>query len=161
MSNTNEIIPIQQIDEQHIKIEKRRKEIWNLFLQGFTQEQIAEKFKVSIKTISRDFKELKKESVQWMEALPKGEIQTYYRSIFETLERIIQELWKMYDDTEDNKLKITILNSIAQKRKHLVDVMNPKIMLELRAKIYDEIRDPYSYEDAMYRQRPKIDYGAL
>jgi len=38
----------------------RKQKIWNLITQGFTQEQIANKLKVSLKTISRDFQELKK-----------------------------------------------------------------------------------------------------
>jgi len=154
-------MPKQLTIEHNQKVENRRIEVWDLLMQGFTQQQIADKLDVSLKTISRDIKEIKKESVQWMESLPKGEIQMQYRSINETLGRIIQELWKMYDNNEDNKLKITILNSIAQKRKQLADIMNPKLMLEIRSKIYDEIRQPYLFEDTMHRQKPRIDYETL
>jgi len=58
--------------EQPQDKEERKRRVWELVLQGFTQQQIAEKFDQSLKTISRDVQEIKKECAEWMEALPKG-----------------------------------------------------------------------------------------
>jgi len=46
--------------EQSQDKEERKRKVWELVLQGFTQQQIAEKFDLSLKTISRDIQELKK-----------------------------------------------------------------------------------------------------
>jgi len=89
--------------------EERKRKVWDLMLQGYTQQQIAEKFGVSLKTISRDFQELKKESAEWMEALPKGQIQVYHKSNLEIIEKVAQELWKLFENTEDEKLKLMVL----------------------------------------------------
>jgi len=60
----------------------RQQKVWDLFIQGFTQQQIADKLNVSAKTISRDFQQLKKESMEWMNALPEGEIQLNHKKKF-------------------------------------------------------------------------------
>lgn len=110
----------------------RKQKIWNLITQGFTQEQIANKLKVSLKTISRDFQELKKESIEWMNALPEGEIQLHHKKNFEMIDRVIQELWKIFERTKDEKEKIRILNIIAQKSKLHTDMMDTKHILAVR-----------------------------
>jgi len=151
----------QKIHGVNDKIEKRRHQVWTLFIQGFSLHQIAKKLDVCTKTISRDFKELKKQSVEWMDALPKGEIQMYYRSIQETLEKIIQELWEFYDKTDDQTVKITILKDIAEQRKQFAEVLNPTRLLNIRATIHKELRYPYFFEDKISLQRPPIDYEKL
>ena len=114
------------------EIYQRKQKIWNLITQGFTQEQIANKLKVSLKTISRDFQELKKESIEWMNALPEGEIQLHHKKNFEMIDRVIQELWKIFERTKDEKEKIRILNIIAQKSKLHTDMMDTKHILAVR-----------------------------
>ena len=85
----------------------------------------------------------------------------YYRSIRETLEKIIQELWEFYDKTDDQTVKITILKDIAEQRKQFAEVLNPTCLLNIRATIHEELRHPYFFEDKISRQRPPIDYEKL
>jgi len=93
----------------------RKQKVWDFLTQGFTQQQIADKLQVSLKTIFRDFQEIKKESIEWMETLPKGEIQLYYKTTFELIDTSINEMWKLFEKTEDEKLKLNILRTIIEK----------------------------------------------
>jgi len=138
--------------------EERKRQVWNLVLQGYTQQQIAEKFNVSLKTISRDFHELKKESAEWMETLPKGQIQMYHKSNFEVFEKVNMELWKLYEQTEDEKLKLKILNTIAEKRKLQVYLLDPKHLLQVRESIHNELAPKTSLTDIMTGVRTQIDF---
>jgi len=111
-----------QVKTQHtgtkeLEIESREGKVWSLFLQGYSQEKIAKKLEVSLKTISRDFKELKTKSIEWMDTLPEGEIQLYHRKNLETIQKVIQELWGLYENTKDETKKQSLLNQIAEKSK--------------------------------------------
>ena len=119
--------------------EERKRKVWDLMLQGYTQQQIAEKFCVSLKTISRDFQELKKESAEWMEALPKGQIQMYHKSNFEIIEKVTQELWKLFENTEDEKLKLKVLKTIAEKCKLKGNLLDSNRLLEVRDIVHSEL----------------------
>jgi len=122
------------------KIDERGKRVWSLLIQGFSQQQIADKLGVSAKTISRDYHQLKIDSIEWMEALPKGQIQLYHRTKFEMVERVTQELWELYENTEDQILKLKILSTIADKCKLYSDIMQPIQLFKIREMIHDELR---------------------
>jgi len=131
-------------------------------LEGYTQQQIAEKFDVSLKTISRDFQELKKESAEWMETLPKGQLQMYHKSNFEIIEQVTRELWKLFEETEDEKLKLKILNTIAEKRRLMQDMMNPSKLLRVRNQVHEELAPHSAFEPLNFtNERKKIDYEKL
>jgi len=142
--------------------EDRKSKVWELSLQGFTQQQIAKKFDVSLKTISRDFHELKKEAAEWMETLPKGQLQMYHKSNFEIIEQVTRELWKLYEETEDEKLKLKILNTIAEKRRLMQDMMNPSKLLRVRNEVHEELTPHSGFEPLNFsNERKKIDYEKL
>jgi len=139
----------------------RRKKTWDLYLQGFSQQDIAEKLNVSYKTISRDFHEMKKESARWMETLPKGEIQLYHKSNFEMLKKVSQELWNLFEKTEDEKLKLKILSTIADKSKLHSDMLDPSHFLKLRNQIHEELSPSNIFASPFDRKRSEIDYDNL
>ncbi len=140
----------------------RKQKGWELFIQGFRQQEIAEKLNVSYKTISRDFHELKKESVKWMETLPKGQLQMYHKSNFEIIEQVTRELWKLYEETEDEKLKLKILNTIAEKRRLVQEMMNPSKLLRVRNQVHEELTPHSAFEPLDFsNERKKIDYEKL
>jgi len=87
----------------------------------------------------KNFQELKKESAEWMETLPKGQIQMYYKSNFEIIEKVLQELWKLFENTEDEELKLKVLKTIAEKRKLQVDLLDSKRLLEVRDIVHREL----------------------
>jgi len=75
-----------------------------------------------------------------MEALPKGQIQLYHKTKFETVERVYQELWELYEKTEDQKLKLKILSTIAEKAKLYTDMIRPLQLFKIREMVHDELR---------------------
>jgi len=143
------------------KNDERRNRVWNLLTQGFTQQQIADKLQVSPKTIYRDFQEIKKESIEWMETLPKGEIQLYYKTTFELIDTSINEMWKLFEKTEDEKLKLNILRTIIEKCKLKVDLMDPNRLLKIRNTIHDELSPRNPFDNSFDFTRRKIDYEKI
>jgi len=125
-----------QRTSKELEIHLRKQKVWDLTLQGFTQEEIAEKLDVSTKTISRDAKEIKKDSIRWMDTLPRGQIQMYHRSNFETIERVIKELWKLFETTTDDKLKVKILKTIADNRKIHANLLERSDLMNLGSTLH-------------------------
>jgi len=101
-----------QMKTKEAEMYVRKQKIWNLIIQGVPQDKIAEKLGVSLKTVSRDFKEIKKDSIEWMDTLHEGQLQLYYRSDFETVNRINAELWEKFHNTKDEKFQAMILSRI-------------------------------------------------
>ncbi len=116
----------QPMSKKDLEIFLRRQKVWNLHIQGFTHEQIAKKIDVHPKTVSRDLNVLKIGAIEWMETLPEGEMQLYFKKNYEFFENLIQELFKIYENTKDVNLKIKILNEVAQKKKVQNDMLDPK-----------------------------------
>lgn len=93
----------------------RRRQIWNYYTQGYNQIQIAEKLKTSVKTIRRDFQSLKTESIEWFNQLRYGQIQMQHKSNYDSMSNVANELWKIYEKTEDDEKKLKILELISKK----------------------------------------------
>ena len=134
-----------------IEIEIRLQKVWSLFLQGFSQQKIAEKLHVSLKTISRDFQDLKTESMEWMDSLPEGEIQLHHKKNLESVEKVIQEFWNIYESTEDENKKLKLLNFIAEKSKLHSEMMRPNNLLKVRQDMQHELKIKKMYGSYPYQ----------
>ena len=110
----------------------RRQQVWSFFTQGYDQIQIAEKLGVSYKTISRDLQELKKDAKDWLENLPMGEIQLQQKKNFDSINRVGNELWQIYENTKDENKKVKILNLINTTSKSSSDLMSERHLLKTR-----------------------------
>ena len=149
---------------QPLEKEERKSQVWDLTLQGFTQEEIAEKLDVSTKTISRDAKEIKKDSIRWMDTLPRGQIQMYHLSNFETIERVNKELWKLFETTEDDKLKVKILKTIADNRKTHANLLERSDLMHLGNTLHQELspdKGGMIFDDTFAPKRQEIDYDQI
>ena len=129
----------QSTGNKESEIYRRKQRVSNLYRIGYNQREIAKKLDVSLKTISRDFIELKKEAVQWMEALTEGEIQLVHKRNLEISETTYQELFKLYQKTNDDNFKLKILKQIAVNSKMQDDKMNARNILKSRAAIRGEL----------------------
>ena len=118
-----------------LEILERKQKIWELHTLGFTQSQISEKLDVSLKTISRDYAELKQESLEWLDSLPKGEIQLEHQKNFETIKIVIQQLWDIYRQTKDEMKKVKILDEISKKSELQMKMMGWKSLLGLKYRV--------------------------
>lgn len=135
---------IQEKDEKESHISKeleimhRRQNVWTMLRMGMSQEKIAERLDVSVKTISRDYQELKNEAVEWMDTLPEGELQIHYKKSIEDVESIIRELWRIWNNTKDESMKVKILALIADKTKMNLEMIFGKNVLDIRSRIKTE-----------------------
>ena len=151
----------QPMSKKDLEVFLRRQKVWNLYIQGFTHEQIAKKEGVHPKTVSRDLNVLKIGAIEWMETLPKGEIQVYYKMTFELIDVSINEMWKLFEKTEDEKLKLNILRTITEKCKLKVDLMDPNRLLKIRDAIHDELSPRNPFDNSFDFTRRKIDYEKI
>ena len=125
---------------KELEIILRRQKVWSLHKQGFNQIEIAEKLGVSSKTVSRDFQDLKSEAIEWMNALPEGEVQLHHKKSIEGVEQVIQELWKNYQNTKNEGMKLRILALIADKTKMHSEMMSGKNVLAIRSHTQHELK---------------------
>src|SRR3972149_9174573 len=132
---------------KELQIILRRQKVWTMHKQGFNQIEIAEKLGVSSKTISRDFQDLKSEAIEWMNALPEGEVQLHQKKNIEGVEQVIQELWKNYKNTKNEGMKLRILALIADKTKMHSEMMNGKDMRSMRYTVQSELRRRIKYPE--------------
>ncbi len=82
--------------------DKRRLQVQELLLNGFTQERISEKLNISLSTTARTVKKIREGSTQWLTNLAEKDIAHIVR---ETLEGLKQDLMKLNDMLEDPAVK--------------------------------------------------------
>jgi len=141
-----------------------KQQVWEMTMQGFTQEQIAKEFRVSTKTISRAIHEIKKDSVRWMDTLPKGQLQIYHRANVESMEKVSMELWKLLEKTEDDDLKFRILIRIPEIRKKMSSLLEGQKVVELSETLHEKISptiNPRDVFDEMPPRPQEINYDNL
>jgi hypothetical protein len=111
---------------------------------------------VSSKTISRDFQDLKSEAIEWMDALPEGDVQLHHKKSIEGVEQVLQELWKNYKNTKNEGMKLRILALIADKTKMHSEMMNGKATRSMRSTWQSELRHRIKYPEQYegYRKCP-------
>ena len=118
----------------------RRQNVWKMHKMGLSQIKIAERLGVSVKTVSRDYQDLKNEAREWMDALPEGELQIHHKKSIEDVEDIIRELWSIWNNTKDESMKVRILALIADKTKMNLEMICGKNILDIRSRIQNELR---------------------
>jgi len=148
----------QKCPPKQLEIFLRQEKVWSLYLQGYTQIEISKKLNVDPKTISRDFNQLKIQSAQWMHALPKGEIQMHFKEKCEIIKRVTRELWKLNEYEDDPKLKLKILNSIADKTKLLSNTMESIKVFHVRDRLKHHLKHPQNNDNPLAEDPPEIDY---
>ena len=67
--------------------------------------------------MSRDLKILKKDAKDWFGDFRENQMSICHKSNYDSVQRIISELWKFYETMQDEDKKVEILNMIAQKSK--------------------------------------------
>jgi len=116
---------------------------------AFSPQQIAKKLNVNIKTISRDFQFLKKDSSLWLNNLPQGEIQLQIKKNHMIINSVIQELWKIYGETEDKDKKIKLLDLISNKSKIQLEMMDGNHLLKIRSMLEQELSPHSSFRRSL------------
>ena len=82
--------------------EKRRLEIQELNLAGFSQEKIAQKLGISISTVSRTIQKLREESNRWLVNLARRDYASLYK---EALDGLKQDLVYLHELSQKESVK--------------------------------------------------------
>jgi DNA-binding transcriptional regulator LsrR (DeoR family) len=82
--------------------EKRRLEIQELNLAGFSQEKISQKLGISISTVYRTIQKLREESNRWLVNLARRDYASLYK---EALDGLKQDLVYLYELSEEESVK--------------------------------------------------------
>lgn len=128
----------------------RQSEILRLYSKGFTQTEIAQVLKVNQSTISRDLKEIKKESRKYIENIIAKEIPFQFSKTLTGLDEIIKSSWKIIDDNDNiNSQKVSVkekydilnlLESLYFNRLRLIIGGDPKTWGESAMNLINSIR---------------------
>lgn len=102
--------------------EKSKLEIQQLALSGYTQEKIADKLNISVSTVSRTLRKLRKSSSQWLTNLAERDMAHIFH---ESLQGFQQDMMNLNELLEDELVK-----------------NNPKLQLQIRREI-TQIRSKY------------------
>lgn len=102
--------------------EKRRLEIQELNLAGFSQEKISQRLGISISTVYRTIQKLREESNRWLVNLARRDYASLYK---EALDGLKQDLVYLYDLSQEESVK-----------------NNPKLRLQIRQEI-THVRSEY------------------
>ena len=82
--------------------EKRRLDIQELNLAGFSQEKIAQKMGISTSTVYRTIQKLREESNRWLVNLARRDYASLYK---EALDGLKQDLVYLYELSEEESVK--------------------------------------------------------
>jgi len=120
--------------EQEFTVEKidrleRQKQVYSYRLQGYKNQEIADKLGASLSTVEKDIHEIKEKSLDWFKLLIKnGMAQSLVDAVFQ-IDEVQKELWSKYRQSENIDHQLKILNSIVNssvKKKELFWVSGEK-----------------------------------
>jgi len=94
------------------KIEERRKMVYVLDLQGYSNQEIAKNLCVSLSTIEKDLYYMKYYCLKWSKDLLGASRKKPLLDSFNQIGIVQKELWNMYREEKSVHLKKRILDSI-------------------------------------------------
>jgi len=115
---------------KQVDIQLRKEKVWYYFIQGFTQNKIAEKLGVSVRTIADDMAQLKQDAKDWFDSLPLGQLHLYHKSSFDSTERVKYELWHIFETTKNENVRIKTLSMIANLSKSSSELVQENIIVK-------------------------------
>ncbi len=95
---------------------KRRLQVQELLFSGYTQEKISEKLKVSLKTIGRDVKWIRRNAQNWLDDIAKTNFVNVFRETLEGYNQDIVRLYEMLERCKDDNTKIKLIKAISDIR---------------------------------------------
>ena len=108
----------------------RKQQVAYYFIQGYNQSQIAEKLDISTKTVYRDLSDMKNESYEWFSGFCTGGILFYHKRNFDCNDKIMTELWKVFESTESEAMKLKVLDSIGDKARSSSEMLSESYNLK-------------------------------
>ena len=82
---------------KHYEVKERRKQVATMAAQGMTEIEIGQKLGVDNSTISKDIKELKLISQQFVYDITKSDFTYYYYQNLELVKQVLRKQWEIVD----------------------------------------------------------------
>lgn len=124
------------------QITARRAEVWNLFCQGLTQQEISKEFEkkyhVSQQTISIDIRWLKEHYVKDFMKDHRKKIAEEYAKVMSNLEQLRAKAWKQFNSLEDDNnstVKTTLYDTLLKINNNILVLLSIGDSIELESKI--------------------------
>jgi len=94
------------------KIDERRYQVYLMNLQGFSNNEIADKLGTSLSTIEKDLHYMRYFCIKWYKEVLDGERSKSFLDSYNQIDIVQAELWKMFRKETDVNAKKRILDSI-------------------------------------------------
>jgi FixJ family two-component response regulator len=104
--------PNQKIRSTKREIDNRRNKVYHLNLQGYSNEEIAKELQVSLSTIEKDLHSIHLHCLKWTQDIIAINAKKPMFDSYTRIEIAQKELWALYRNEKDTKVKRQILNSI-------------------------------------------------
>ena len=114
------------IPNNRFVIKERREQVSIFLSQSITEIEIARRLKVDQSTVSRDVKQIKKESQRVIENIAKETLPFEFGRCLSSLGRVAKECWNIFDDKSEkwtNKDKINALKLIKETERTKFEVL--------------------------------------
>ena len=95
---------------------KRRLQVQELLFSSYTQEKISEKLKVSLKTIGRDIKWIRRNAQNWLDDIAKTNFVNVFRETLGGYTQDMVRLYEMLEKCKDDNTKIKLIKTISDIR---------------------------------------------
>jgi len=119
-------------------IEERRRQVYLLDLQGFSNSEIATTLQVSLSTVEKDLHFMKYYSAKWYQEIFVTGLSNPLLDYYNQTEIVQRELWTMFRQEEKTTVRKSILDSIVsnsiKKRDYFEDYYPDKYDLEGKIK---------------------------
>jgi len=94
------------------KIDERRYQVYLMDLQGFNNNEIADKLDASLSTIEKDLHHMRYFCIKWYKEVLDGGRSKSFLDSYNQIDIVQDELWKMFRKETDVNAKKRILDSI-------------------------------------------------
>ena len=137
----NEIVPeTRKNQEQKItalkdRIEDRRRRVYQFDLQGFSNDEIANKLDVSLSTIEKDLHYMRYYCLKWSKEMLEIDYAKPLVDSTNQIEIVQKELWGLFRDEEDGIKKKKILDSIIIAAEKKVNLSKSAMNFSLSASV--------------------------
>jgi len=115
----NRKIQEQKITEEKLSKLERQKQAYTLHLQGYQNNETAEKLNVSLSTIEKDLHEIREDAGNWFKEISKSGLGKSLVDAFLQIDEAQKELWRLYRTGKDEskpKILDEIINASVKKK---------------------------------------------
>ena len=123
----------QKITALKEQIEDRRRKVYQLDLQGFSNNEIVDRLQVSLSTIEKDLHYMRYYCLKWSKEMLEIDYAKPLVDSSNQIEIVQKELWRLFRDEEDAIKRKKILDSIIVAAEKKVNLSKSGTILSLNA----------------------------